>query len=116
MRSRSRLAALLIATGLLAVAAWWFLIPHQPGYQGKSFSRLLKDVDFGGRRGAAARAAIREIGTNSLPALARYLTHHDSSLERRWFAFTRKYGVGVEWFEDDFQWHRRAALALGELG
>jgi hypothetical protein len=92
------------------------MAPHELRYQGKSLSRWLKDLDFGGRRGTAARAAIRALGTNSLPTLVRYLTHHDSSAELRWVSLAQKYQIGLEWFEDDFQWHRRAAQAFVELG
>src|SRR5581483_9558466 len=79
-------------------------------------SRWLRDFDFGGPRGAAARAAVREMGTNSLPTLVRYLAHHDTALQRRVLLFFQKHDVGIGFFEDDFQWHRRAALACGELG
>jgi hypothetical protein len=111
-----RKAAILVASVLLVTAACWFMAPHGPRYQGKSLSRWLKDLDFGGRRGAAARVAVREIGTNALPILVRCLTHHDSAWELRWFALAHKYEVGLNLFEDDFQWHRRAAQAFVELG
>jgi len=116
MSPRWRKASFVIASVLLATAACWFLPPHGPRYQGKSLSRWLKDLDFGGRRGAAARLAVRELGTNALPTLVRCLTHHDSSWELRWFAFAHKYEVGLDLLEDDFQWHRRAAQGFVELG
>src|SRR5262245_18393248 len=116
MSPRWRKASICIGSVLLGTAAGWFMAPHDVRYQGKSLSRWLKDLVFGGRRGAAARAAVREMGTNALPTLVRCLTYHDSLCELRWFALAHKYEVGLDLFEDDFQWHRRAAQGLVELG
>src|SRR5579872_7478129 len=116
MRCRSQKVDLLIATALMVMAAWWILAPRQPTFQGKELSKWLRDFDFGGPRGADARAAVREIGTNSLPTLVRYLTHHDTALQREVFLLSQRYDVGLGFFETDFQWHRRAALGCGELG
>ena len=77
---------------LLALIVWWFLIPREPAYQGKSLSTWLRDFDFRSQQGAAARAAVRAIGTNSLPTLIGYLTHRDKPFKLRFVAFARQHG------------------------
>ena len=101
---------------LLALTVSWFLIPREPAYQGKALSTWLRDFDFRSQQGAGARAAVRAIGTNSLPTLISYLTHRDKPLKLRFVAFARQHGILAASLDDDFLWHRRAALACGVLG
>lgn len=82
----------------------------------QGIKRLLRDFDYGSHRGAAARAAVRAIGTNSLPTLIRYLEHRDSLFKLRFIAFVQQLDIWKARVDDDFLWHRRAALACGELG
>ena len=100
----------------LGVTFWRVSLPSEPKYQGKALSLWLRDLDYGSQRGAAARSAIREMGTNSLPKLIQYLTHHDNKLKLRVIAVIQQHFFWAPRLEDDFLWHKRAALACGELG
>jgi hypothetical protein len=91
MGKRGRVLVVALAAALLAVMAWTVLrapasVP-EPVYNGKPLSYWLhvyRASFYGGRPNPAeAKAAIDEIGTNSIPTLLRMLRTHDSPLKSR---------------------------------
>ncbi len=103
-------------TLVATVAIWWSFRPKQPVYQGEGLSKWLSDLDYRSQRGETAKAAIRAIGSNAVPALTAYLKRHDDESDRRFMAFVRRHGIGILVVEEDFVWQRRAAQACAELG
>src|SRR6266487_4713341 len=66
-------ALIFVVVGLIAWRVMRTRGPiSEPVYRGKSLSTWLRDFDYGigSPRGAAARVAVRQLGTNSLHTLA----------------------------------------------
>jgi hypothetical protein len=117
---RRRTAALFLLAVLVLGLGRWLFTSAQPYYQGRSLDSWLRDLDYNSARGVLARGAIRQMGTNALPVLMQHLAHHDSFWMQRFWGFLQLHGIwngSVSAFvESDFEWHRRAAEGLRELG
>ena len=74
MNTRTRYILLLLALALVAGGGWFFLRSGEPSYQGKRLSVWLHELGSSeAARREPAREAIRQIGTNALPALLQRL-------------------------------------------
>jgi hypothetical protein len=116
MRRRLRIALAVCLLSLGGVIAWQVLSPGEPVYQGKSLGDWIKLLDYGGgHRYRTGVYALRQMGTNSLPALIRYLSYRDPAWKT---ALTRlKARSRLFSLEDsETDWHCRAAKACAELG
>ena len=91
---------------------------REPEYQGKPLRAWLEDLDggYGTTKYDAGQAAIRAMGTNSLPFLIRYLRCKDPLFYHQWIRLKAKLGLSPGRVNDAVFWHRRAATACGELG
>ncbi len=122
-RLRTILAAVfLIAVGLLVWTAWR---SGEPVYQGKPLTfwidqyqqHLLarRDTEQESKRDQA-RAAIREIGTNALPALLAMVGKKDLPLKTRLLTLIRKQSViRLRLYNDDY-YHARSSYGFAALG
>ena len=114
------LCMLLVFILILGGVLWLTLSRSEPEptYQGKPLHAWLKGFDAAQESPeyAAAQEALRQIGTNALPPLIRYLYRKDPPFHRPWIALRAK--IGLLHGEVDYAmfWHRRAAHACGALG
>ena len=105
MRFRILLAALLAV--VLGGLAWKILLSREPVYQGRSLNSWLHDLDSSiqerlpveqvrvlmaekQKKREVAQEAIRQIGTNALPALITMLRSKDSKLKEKLFVWSTK--------------------------
>jgi HEAT repeat protein len=79
---RNRAIALVVLSGVIAVATFFALRPREPVYQGKQLSEWLRDFDNGrGSPGySGAEEGVRAMGTDCLPILMCELRAQDSPL------------------------------------
>jgi hypothetical protein len=108
------LAIVLLALGLVMISR----ATREPEYQGKPLRAWLEDLDggYGTTKYHAGQAAIRAMGTNSLPFLIGYLRCKDPLFYHQWIRLKAKLGLSRGRVSDAVLWHRRAATAIGELG
>ncbi|MBI3415975.1 MAG: HEAT repeat domain-containing protein [Verrucomicrobia bacterium] len=113
-----------IEIGIVALLVGLFVfvllspVAREPVYQGKPLKVWLEafDQNYQTTNYIAAQAAIRAMGTNTLPFLIRYLRSKDPPFHIqvvRWRAKLHLLGDKVDYATF---WHRRAATACGELG
>ena len=90
----------------------------EPGYRGRPLRAWLEEFDqgYGTTNYSAAQAAIRAMGTNTLPFLIRYLRSKDPPFHLQWLRLMAKLHLLRGNVEYAVFWHRRAATACGELG
>ncbi len=107
---------MLIIVGLLAGALFAFvwLREKEPEYQGKRLSQWLGMYEPGTGNSAAsdlAARAVREIGTNAVPWLVRWMKY-----ERPWWRVDLVQSLGNKWYQRDRQRARLAARGFAILG
>jgi hypothetical protein len=106
----------LFAVGFLGLALW--PKDREPSSQGKPLRVWLKGFDASQQSSeyAEAESAIRNMGTNALPWLIRYLRHKDPPFFESWIRL--KSALHLVHGEVNYAcfWHRRAAHACGALG
>lgn len=91
---------------------------REPIYQGRPLRAWLEEFDpgYGSTNYSAAQAAIRAMGTNTLPFLIRYLRSKDPPFHAQRLRLMSKLHLLHGKVEYAVFWHRRAATACGELG
>jgi len=112
--------ALAITAAVLAVALVALVqnAPREPVYEGKPLRAWLGafDANEDSSNRVAAQLAIRQMGTNALPFLIRYLRHRDPPYYVQFVNLKARLHLLRGGVDYETQWHRRAALACGELG
>jgi HEAT repeat protein len=114
--------AFLIAVGVLV---WWAWPQKEQTYQGKPLSfwidqyqahLLARGDSEPALKRNQAQAAIREIGTNALPALLAMVSKKDSPLKSRLLTLARKQSFIKFRLNNDDYYHARSSYGFGALG
>jgi hypothetical protein len=90
----------------------------EPVYRGTPLKEWLVGFDYGYQTTnySAAQEAIRAMGTNALPFLVHYPRLKDPPFNNQWVRLKAR----LHWLRKSGEyalfWHRRAAIACGELG
>jgi HEAT repeat protein len=125
MKKKKRI--LLLALFLLAIGGLIWIVSgeREPAYQGKTLSQWMKGyepnkddetIDDARRREKDADNAIRHIGTNALPFLAKMFTAKDSKLKEKLMALTQRQSLIKFNFTPASDKHFLAVRGLGALG
>src|SRR5712692_3461380 len=106
-----------LAVALLGGLVWMLSRPAEPAYQGKPLSAWINE--YNGRPGdtnQAALVAIREMGTNAIPALLKIIKSDDPPFQRMMSELNRK--QSMVHFPVREPWQRRwaASFALYAMG
>ena len=86
--NRSRKIALVLALIIAVLTTAYFVMPHEPRYEGRSLSGWLAELDLNSPKAQdKPMEAIRQIGTNAFPWLRRMLRSEPPIWERAMVAF-----------------------------
>jgi len=108
-----------VLAGVAIAVVTWALPPREPHYQGKPLSRWLTEASTGSwprPSPVPADEAIRQIGTNAFPMVARLLRSHDSPLKRKLMALYYRQSFIHIYIPTQNDSHRRALAACWALG
>lgn len=87
MGKRAYVVMAVLAVALVGVSMWRAWQQREPVYKGRTLTSWLKDIAQYHREKTAveleAKEAVRQIGTNAVPTLLRWLSARDSALEIR---------------------------------
>jgi HEAT repeat protein len=124
----SRKPLMLGSIGLAAVLVWaaWFFLKHrEPVYQGKTLNAWMEQCNkylLASKNSPElakreeAQAAIRQIGTNALPALLGMVRARDSALKAKLIALGRQQTLFKLPFKPAGYYHGKATWGFGALG
>jgi HEAT repeat protein len=91
MKRKFHIFAVILLIALLAAGVSNLLEPREPSYHGRTLSSWLDGMDADPNpEDGPEEAAIREIGTNALPNLLKWIPSHDSSLKTGWINFVNQ--------------------------
>ena len=117
---KSRLIFVCLLTGLVVICGVIYVLrPPEPRYQGKSLSVWLAETDTGSwprQSSNPADEAIRHIGTNAFPMIARLLRSRDSALKLKLLQVSYKLPFLHLHITTQYERHHRAIAACLALG
>jgi hypothetical protein len=125
MRTRARIVVAAVAVALLAGVLWRGLAPGEPSYQGKGLSAWIEqDVKYFPAKPNSpdrakrdeAEAAIRQMGTNTLPTLLKMVRAKDSPLKANLLLWSSKQSVIKFHFRSASDYHAWSTYGFGALG
>jgi HEAT repeats len=98
MRKPVRIALVILLAVVLGGFAWQVLRPREPLYQGKPLSFWMDQMisadpggnGFGIWQGGESDAAVRNLGTNAIPTLLRFLRAKDSNMTLSLLSFLQR--------------------------
>jgi len=99
--------------------AWQMLRPREPMYQGKPLSYWMGGYDYpayGGVTPSEADQAVRQLGTNAIPTLLRFIGAKDSALKLKVIELVQKPNFVHSHYALDSDRHRQAVQAFEILG
>jgi HEAT repeat protein len=119
-RSKSGVGVWAAVVVIVGGLAWLALSARQPEpvYDGWPLRAWLKGFDaaHGSAEYTASENALRQMGTNALPALISYLRRKDPPFHRQWISLKAKLRLLHGEVDSAVFWHRRAGQACGALG
>ncbi len=115
MSNKRRILLVTLLIAALGFASWLLLRPDpEPTYQGKPLTYWLDGIVHG--RSAEATEAVRQIGTNSIPALLRKLSSGDSKIKLKLMQLSRKqHLINIKWRTAENE-HFEGQFGFGCLG
>ena len=121
MRKRAKIALTVLAVALVGVIVRRVGQTTEPVYQGKLLSEWLKylpptPATQGTQHQLQARKAVRQIGTNAIPALLRMLQAEDSALKVKLLDLLQRQRVLKVEFTPAEEWNQAASYGFAELG
>ena len=117
---KSRLIFVCLLTGVVVICGVIYVLrPPEPRYQGQSLSVWLAETDTGSwprQSSNPADEAIRHIGTNAFPMIARLLRSRDSALKLKLLQVSYKLPFLHLHITTQYERHHRAIAACHALG
>jgi HEAT repeat protein len=122
VRLRKRLALFVLLAAVGGGLLFYFLTTAEPSYQGKPLSLWIRGFEIPNNYPTEEqRAALHAMGEPAVTWLTELLQRHDSAMKRKFFVYAGHYDFYYRHIEPrdfipDYEYHSRAARALGEIG
>ncbi len=113
--TRVKITFPIVVAALVGVIAW-HVRPTEPIYKGKALSGWLKAYAIPGGQEALADEAVRQVGTNAIPALLGLLRFEDSALKVEFLDLMQRQHIITFDFPSVIAWNGAGAKGFEALG
>jgi hypothetical protein len=115
---KCRVISVALSIAVLGGLAWFVLAAREPSYQGKSLGVWLDQYTHDGDKSArdAGEMAVREIGTNAIPTLLRFMRKTDSPWKLKLIALIQRQKAVKIHFITAYDRNYQAFKGFGILG